>query len=97
MPTAQGIVRSQGRSGKHMLALRLSAFDPGRVKTFSTFQKLHAAGRGPRRRDHLSIFWPYRVWNQSGRNLGPRSATWTVTRRARQYTLLTPGPPREVV
>jgi hypothetical protein len=28
MPTAQGIVRSQGLSGKHMLALRFSAFDP---------------------------------------------------------------------
>jgi hypothetical protein len=33
------------------------AIDPGRVKTFFILQKLHAAGRDPRRRDHLSIFW----------------------------------------
>jgi len=46
--------------------------DPGRVKTFSIFQKLHAAGRDPRRRDHLSIFWLYRIWSQSGHTLGPR-------------------------
>jgi hypothetical protein len=46
------------------------------VKTFSIFQELHGARRDPRRRDHLSIFWLlYRIWSQSGRNLGPRSAT----------------------
>jgi hypothetical protein len=49
--------------------------DPGRVKTFFILQKLHAAGRDPRRRDHLSLFWLYRVWSQSGRNLGLRRAT----------------------
>jgi hypothetical protein len=48
------------------------ALDPGRVKTFFVLQELHAAGRDPRRRDHLSIFWLYRLWSQSGRNLGPR-------------------------
>jgi hypothetical protein len=36
-------------------------FDLGSVKTFSIFQELHAAWRDPRRRDHLSIFWLYRV------------------------------------
>ena len=51
---------------------RTSQFDPGRVKTFFVLQELHAAGRDPRRRDHLSIFWLYRLWSQSGRNLGPR-------------------------
>jgi len=50
----------------------MSAKGPGRVKTFSIFQKLHAAGRDPRRRDHLSIFWLYRIWSQSGHTLGPR-------------------------
>jgi hypothetical protein len=57
---------------KSDLEADISVSDPGRVKTFSIFQELHAAGRDPRRRDHLSIFWLYRVWSQSGRNLGPR-------------------------
>jgi hypothetical protein len=39
-----------------MLDVRLSPVGPGRVKTFSIFQELNAAGRDPRRRDHLSIF-----------------------------------------
>src|ERR1035437_9195278 len=33
MPTALSNVRSQGQSGKHMLALSFSGFDPGCVKT----------------------------------------------------------------
>src|SRR6267378_414743 len=81
------LLREERKSG---LRGPISVFDPGRVKTFSIFQKLHTAGRDPRRRDHLSIFLLYRAWSQSGRNLGPRSAAWTVTRRAQQYTLLTP-------
>src|SRR5258705_7839278 len=64
-------VRSQGQSGKHVLALSFSGFDPGRVKTFFLPQKLQAAGRDPRGRDRLSIFLLYRVWSQSGRNLEP--------------------------
>jgi hypothetical protein len=32
----------------------IGAFDPGRVRTFFLPQKLHAAGRNPRRRDRLS-------------------------------------------
>jgi hypothetical protein len=35
MPTALGIVRSQGQSGKHMLALRFSPFDPERTSNKS--------------------------------------------------------------
>jgi hypothetical protein len=31
MPTALRDVRSQGQSGKHMLALSFSAFDPSRI------------------------------------------------------------------
>jgi hypothetical protein len=54
-----------------LLSLR-SEVGPGRVKTFFLPQKLRAAGRNPRRRDHLSIFCLYRVWSQSGRNLGFR-------------------------
>jgi tetratricopeptide (TPR) repeat protein len=50
----------------------MSALGPGRVQTFFIFQELHAAGRDPRRRDHLSIFLKYRVWSQSGLNLAPR-------------------------
>ncbi|MDB5632468.1 MAG: hypothetical protein JWR49_1323 [Tardiphaga sp.] len=42
------------------------AIDPGRVKTFFLPQKLHAAGRNPRRRDRLSLFLLYRVRSQSG-------------------------------
>jgi hypothetical protein len=34
MPTALRDVRSQGQSGKHLLALSFSGFDPGRVETF---------------------------------------------------------------
>ena len=52
--------------------LGLSVSGRGRVKTFFYSPKLYAAGRDPRRRDHLSIFLLYRVWSQSGRNLGPR-------------------------
>jgi hypothetical protein len=33
MPTALRDVRSQGQSGKHLLALSFSGFDPGCVKT----------------------------------------------------------------
>jgi hypothetical protein len=33
MPTALRDVRSQGQSGKYMLALSFSGFDPGCVKT----------------------------------------------------------------
>jgi hypothetical protein len=39
----------------------MSVPGPGRVKTFFVLQELHAAGRDPRRRDHLSIFWLYRL------------------------------------
>jgi hypothetical protein len=46
-----------------------SGVGPGRVKTFLILQKLHAAGRDPRRGNHILL---YRVWSQSGRNLGPR-------------------------
>jgi hypothetical protein len=52
-----------------------AARDPGRVKTFFLPQKLHAAGRNPRRRDRLSLFLLYRVRSQSGRNLAPRRTT----------------------
>ena len=45
---------------------------PGCVKTFFRPQKLHATGDDPRRHDGLSIFLLYRVWSQSGRDLGPR-------------------------
>jgi hypothetical protein len=34
MPTVLRDVRSQGQSGKHLLALSFSGFDPGRVETF---------------------------------------------------------------
>src|SRR6266851_1220221 len=53
----------------------MSGIDPGRVKTFFLPQKLHAAGRNPRRRDRLSLFLLYRVRSQSGRNLAPRRTT----------------------
>src|SRR6266481_3187280 len=33
MPTSLRDVRSEGQSGKHLLALSFSGFDPGRVKT----------------------------------------------------------------
>jgi hypothetical protein len=60
-------------TGKRKMVVRpMSQMGPGRVKTFFVLQELHAAGRDPRRRDHLSIFWLYRLWSQSGRNLGPR-------------------------
>jgi hypothetical protein len=36
MPTALGNVRSQGRSGKHLLALSFSGFDP--EKTLGAFR-----------------------------------------------------------
>src|SRR5882757_8642858 len=75
VPTPSSNVRVYGHSGKHILVLSSSHLDPGRVKTFFIFQELHAAWRDPRRRDHLRIFWLYRVWSKSGRNLGPRSAT----------------------
>jgi len=51
---------------------QVAASGPGRVKTFFGLQKLQAAGCDPRRREHPSIFWLYRVWSQSRRNLGPR-------------------------
>src|SRR6266404_3318255 len=40
-------------------------------KRFSSPQKLQATGRDGPRRDRLSLFLLYRVWSQSGRNLGP--------------------------
>ena len=72
MPTALRNVRYWLNSGKHMLALSFSGFDPRRVKTFFFPQKLYATGRDPGRRDRLSIFLLYRVWSQSGHNIGPR-------------------------
>jgi hypothetical protein len=71
MPTALRDVRSQGQSGKHLLTLSFSGFDPARVETFFVPQKLHATGRDGPRRDRLSVFLLYRVWSQSGRNLKP--------------------------
>ena len=47
-----------------------SASDPARVETFFVSQKLHTTGRDEPRRDRLSLFLLYRVWNQEGRNLG---------------------------
>jgi hypothetical protein len=47
-----------------------SVFDPARVETFFVSQKLHTTGRDEPRRDRLSLFLLYRVWNQEGRNLG---------------------------
>ena len=67
-----GDVRCWVNSGKHLLSLSFSGFDPGRVKTFFLPQKLQAAGRDPSGRDRLSIFLLYRVWSQSERTLGPR-------------------------
>jgi hypothetical protein len=67
MPTASSNVRVWGQSGKHMLVLSSSQFDPGRVETFFVPQKLHATGRDGPRRDRLSVFLLYRVWSQSGR------------------------------
>src|SRR5216684_9137048 len=75
MPTASGNVRVRGQSGKHVLVLSSSQFDPGRVKTLFILQKLHAAGRDPRRREHLSIF----CCIESGVNPGPttgRAERW---------------------
>ena len=43
------------------------ALGPGRVETFFVS---HATGRDGPRRDRLSLFLLYRVWNQEGRNLG---------------------------
>jgi hypothetical protein len=60
-----------GESGKHLLAVSISPFDPGRVETFFVPQKLHATGRDGPRRDRLSLFLLYRVWSQCGRNLKP--------------------------
>jgi hypothetical protein len=48
----------------------MSASGPGRVETFFFSQELHATGRDGPRRDRLSLFLLYRVWSQSGRNLG---------------------------
>ena len=47
-----------------------SAWGPARVETFFVSQKLHTTGRDEPRRDRLSLFLLYRVWNQEGRNLG---------------------------
>ena len=44
MPTVFRNVRYQGQSGKHVLALSFSGFDPGCAKTFFLPQKLHATG-----------------------------------------------------
>jgi hypothetical protein len=62
-------------AGTFYFGSRMSALGPGRVKTFFLPQKLHAAGRNPRRRDRLSLFLLYRVRSQSGRNLAPRRTT----------------------
>jgi hypothetical protein len=48
-----------------------SAMGPGRVETFFVPQKLQATEHDGPRRDRLSLFLLYRVWSQSGRNLGP--------------------------
>jgi len=48
----------------------MSASGPARVETFFVSQKLHTTGRDEPRRDRLSLFLLYRVWNQEGRNLG---------------------------
>jgi hypothetical protein len=71
MPKYLGDVRCWVNSGKHLLSLSFSGFDPGRVETFFDPQKLHATGRDGPRRDRLSLFLLYRVWSQSGRNLKP--------------------------
>jgi hypothetical protein len=60
------------RANPCMLDVRLSPVGPGRVKTFSIFQELNAAGRDPRRRDHLSIFLAASSLESIRRNLGPR-------------------------
>jgi hypothetical protein len=64
----------------------MSGVGPGRVKTFFLPQKLHAAGRNPRRRDRLSLFLLYRVRSQSGRT--PVS-NW---RSVSEGSLEAPGP-----
>jgi hypothetical protein len=48
----------------------MSELGPARVETFFVPQKLHTTGRDEPRRDRLSLFLLYRVWNQEGRNLG---------------------------
>jgi len=47
----------------------MSEMGPGRVKTFFICQKLHAAGRDPRRRD----VWAYFCCIESGVNPGATS------------------------
>ena len=69
------ILEAMSTFGSRGWAQIMSAKGPGRVKTFFLPQKLHAAGRNPRRRDRLSLFLLYRVRSQSGRNLGPRRTT----------------------
>ena len=71
MPKYLSDVRCWVNSGKHLLSLSFSGFDPGRVETFFVPQKLRATGRDGPRRVRLSLFLLYRVWSQSGRMLKP--------------------------
>ena len=59
-----------GQKRKSLLNNPRSVDDPARVETFFVSQKLHTTGRDEPRRDRLSLFLLYRVWNQEGRNLG---------------------------
>ena len=76
-------VRSWGQSGKHMLALSFSAFDPGRVETILVPQQLQVTQWDRPRCDRLSLFLLNRDWNQSRRILGRPEPT----RRAQRDTL----------
>src|SRR5260370_7066683 len=59
MPTALRDVRSQGQSGKHLLALSFSGFDPTRTLGLPAFQPNWAVCCSPLRRKVLesSVCW----------------------------------------
>src|SRR6266700_648604 len=75
LPSDQLYQTSNNEGHRVAVTLDTKVLIQGRVKTFFMLQKLHAAGRDPRRRNHLSIFWLYRVWSQSVRNFAPRRTT----------------------
>jgi hypothetical protein len=76
-------VRSQSKSGNHLLPQSFTAHDPGRAKTFFLSQETARNGlRSMWTRTVLSMFLLLGAWGQSSRNLGPCRATGTATRRA---------------
>src|SRR5258707_14930399 len=86
MWTALSNVRSQGQSGKHVLALSFSGFDPGRAKTCASRECA----------DLCSLFSSFDGDCQSGSFVIQRNRDKLSTRKFDVGVFTQPGPETEV-